>query len=61
MENVSSSSLAAYPFPSSSAVLPDGSLNVDLLSREIQSDLLNNAKYKAEDGMKKRAVTLSEF
>jgi len=43
-----------------SAILPDGSLNVDLLTKEIHSDLARDAKYKAEDGMKKRAVYCSE-
>jgi hypothetical protein len=43
------------------AVLSDGSINLDRLITEIQSDLFNDAKYKAEDGMKKRAVHISEF
>jgi hypothetical protein len=43
------------------AILSDGSVNVELLVTEIQAELLNDAKYKAEDGMKKRAVQISEF
>lgn len=43
------------------AILADGSINLDRLITEIQSDLFNDAKYKAEDGMKKRAVHISEF
>jgi len=33
------------------AVLSDGSINLDRLITEIQSDLFNDAKYKAEDGL----------
>jgi hypothetical protein len=43
------------------AILSDGTINLDRLITEIQSDLFNDAKYKAEDGMKKRAVHISEF
>ena len=43
------------------AILADGSINLDRLITEIQSDLVKDAKYKAEDGMKKRAVNISEF
>lgn len=42
-----------------SALLPNGSLNVDLITREISRDLADHAKYRAEDDMKKRAVHTS--
>jgi hypothetical protein len=43
------------------AILPDGRVNIDFLQREIASDLSNDARYSAEDGMKKRAVHLSKY
>ena len=43
------------------AILPDGRVNIEFLQREIASDLSNDARYSAEDGMKKRAVHLSKY
>jgi len=42
------------------AILPDGRVNIAFLQHEIASDLSNDARYSAEDGMKKRAVHLSK-
>mmetsp|Transcript_36326 Transcript_36326/g.79075 ORF Transcript_36326/g.79075 Transcript_36326/m.79075 type:complete len:429 (-) Transcript_36326:1143-2429(-) len=39
-----------------SAVLPSGALNVDLIQRSVQSDVALEEKYRAEDAMKKRAI-----
>ena len=39
----------------------DGSLNVDLLSKEIARDAAGEDKYKAEDSMKKRAIYNSKY
>jgi len=43
------------------AILPDGRVNIAFLQHEIASDLSNDARYSAEDGMKKRAVHLSKL
>jgi hypothetical protein len=45
----------------SCAILPDGRVNVAFLQREIASDLSNDARYSAQDDMKKRAVHLSKY
>lgn len=42
-----------------SAVLPDGSLNVSFLERDIAKDLQSHQQYRAEDEMKKRAIHAS--
>ena len=39
---------------------PDGKLNVDLLRKEIASDVSLHDRYRAEDAMKKRAIHSSE-
>ena len=43
-----------------SAILANGKVNVSLIEREIVHELGENAKYHAEDEMKKRAVHISE-
>ena len=43
------------------AILPDGRINVSLLEREIVNELADDARFSAEDGMKKRAVHMSEY
>ena len=43
------------------AILPDGKLNVSLIQREIAHDVASDARYIAEDEMKKRAIHMSEF
>ena len=45
----------------SSAILPDGSLNLEFLERDISRDIASNNLYRAEDDMKKRAIHCSEF
>lgn len=40
---------------------PDGKLNVDLLRKEIASDVSLHDRYRAEDAMKKRAIHSSEL
>uniref|UniRef100_A0A7S0CGE9 Dynein attachment factor N-terminal domain-containing protein n=1 Tax=Proboscia inermis TaxID=420281 RepID=A0A7S0CGE9_9STRA len=43
-----------------SAILPDGSLDLDFMKREIERDFSNERQYRAEDEMKKRAVHSSK-
>lgn len=43
-----------------SAILPNGKVNVSLIEREIAQDLSADARYHAEDGMKKRAIHMSK-
>jgi hypothetical protein len=42
------------------ALLPDGSLNVSLLSKEVADNLDEDEKYHAVDEMKKRAIHMSK-
>ena len=44
-----------------SILTSDGTLNVDLLSKEIAHDLAKDERYKAEDSMKKRAVHTCKY
>lgn len=44
----------------SSAILPNGKVNVSLIQREIAQDLSADARYHAEDCMKKRAIHMSK-
>lgn len=39
-----------------SAILPDGSLDLDFMKREIERDFSNERQHRAEDEMKKRAI-----
>ena len=41
-------------------ILPDGRVNISLLQSEIIQDISKDAKYYAEDEMKKRAVHTSQ-
>mmetsp|Transcript_28863 Transcript_28863/g.33543 ORF Transcript_28863/g.33543 Transcript_28863/m.33543 type:complete len:418 (-) Transcript_28863:163-1416(-) len=43
-----------------SAILPNGRINVSFLQREIMQDLVHDAKYYAEDEMKKKAILTSK-
>lgn len=43
-----------------SAILPNGKVNISLIQHEIARDLSADARYHAEDGMKKRAIHMSE-
>ena len=45
---------------SESAILANGKVNVSLIEREIAHELGADAKYHAEDEMKKKAVHTSE-
>eukprot|EP00978_Attheya_sp_CCMP212_P047849 scaffold438744_cov39-Attheya_sp.AAC.1 len=45
---------------SSSVVLPDGTLNVSLLEKEIVTSLQSTRSARAENDMKKRAIQVSQ-
>ncbi len=42
------------------AILPNGRINVSKIEREISNDIAENSRFIAEDGMKKRAVHMSQ-
>ena len=46
---------------SESAILANGKVNVSLIEKEIANELGADAKYHAEDEMKKKAVHTSEW
>jgi hypothetical protein len=44
----------------SGAILPNGKINLKLIQREVANDIENDARYSAQDAMKKRAVHMSK-
>ena len=54
--STSTTTSSQTPLSTSSIILSNGNINTTILENEIINDISNNAKYYAEDEMKKRAV-----